>query len=127
MVARILERLGNRIDAGAAHSAGNADRVPEIFYFCGVPQRADHIQDFIANLQVLQHHCGLAHHLENNGDDSGARVLLKHRERDALPVFIDAQDYELPGLVLFRNLRSRNLYPVNARRNQISFSEFYCP
>ena len=71
----------------------------------GQAQRADEIEDRIALAQ--RHHLegGFAHRLDHDGDGAARRVEIRHGQRDALAMLVDASHDEVSGTRGSRHIR----------------------
>ena len=97
--AQALELLGDGVVDGAAGAAADdADALGRGVYLRGAAQGADDVRDIVARLHEREHLRALARGLEIEGDRTDLGVVIRDGEREALAVFVEPEDGELPGL-----------------------------
>jgi hypothetical protein len=81
--------------------------VPYSLDFGWLAERADESRTRVACFKAVEQRGGLAHGLDHNRDGSGSRIGALDGERDALAIFLNAQNDELTWPLLARNARCR--------------------
>ena len=106
----------NRIRRRNANSAAHDDhRAVELPDLRRMAKRPDEVAQAIPHLHGRELHRRSANDLEHDEDAPRLAVEIRDRQRDALPLLIDAQDDELPRLRLLRDARRIDLHGVDIR------------
>src|SRR4029079_5149505 len=97
--------LGGRQRHGSTYAARKDHHGPELFDFRWFAQRSDDVKNVLAGVKAVEHACGLANALHDNGDGSCNRVCRFDRERNSFALLAKAQDDELTRSLLSGNPR----------------------
>src|SRR5699024_10339795 len=98
--ALLVQLAGNGQGNGAAHAAAHHADLFQTFGLGGAAQGAHKIMDFVAHLQGVQLHGGVAHDLEDDVHRAGLPVVAGDGQGDALALLQRADDDELARLRL---------------------------
>ena len=119
LVARGLERLGDRVHRGDSNAAANANDMSRLFAVFaanrgGASERAEKGGDGVAGLEARKLRSRCADRLEDDGYCAFFDVGVGNCERNSLAELVVChQDYELPRLALLRDERRLDLHLVD--------------
>ena len=98
-----------------AHAAANAQRMAARDHFRGMSERASHVADEIADIQRDQFIRAFANGLNDQRDGTGFGIGIGDGQRDALGIFGEMDDDELPRLPDLGDARCVNVQPRDVR------------
>ena len=105
-VPRLLVRPQLRIDGGHAQAAAHQHhRALQLAYVARQPQRADEIEDPVALAQRQHFKGGFTHRLDDDRNRPVGYVEIRHGQRYAFPMLVDASHDEVPGTRRSRHIR----------------------
>ncbi len=114
VVAGLLQRALDREDRRDAQAAADADDVAEVGNLGLVAQRAHHVEQPLAFLELVELLGGNPDDLHDQRDPALGRRVVRDGQRNALALLVAADDDELPGRAESRDRRA--VYPVQADR-----------
>src|ERR1035438_1133365 len=105
VIARLLEGVGGGQRHGRSHAAGKNHNSTVFLDFRGVAEGTNDVENRVACFKAVEQRGGFADGLHNNGDGTGSRIGTLDGERNALALLMQAENKELPWLLLAGNAR----------------------
>src|SRR5208283_2814931 len=113
-------RIGHR----RAHASADHDHGAEFLNLRRLAQWADHVEDAVAGFQRIEQVGGLVDGLHHDVDRTLFWVGLLDGERNALAGFVDTDDHELPGPLLFGDARRFDHETLDSWRDELCIEDF---
>src|SRR5438270_793341 len=107
-----------------AHTAAHDHHGAKLLDFRRLTKRSDNIQDAVPGVERVQEMSSLANRLHHHVDGAAYGVGFLNRQRNALSLFVQPEDDELPRPMFSRDPRSFDDKALDTRSNELRMKDF---